>query len=275
MRSKELFPAVFSRHARSYQQRQDCLRRQGGLRARLLLIDAVEAAPGDCILDLACGPGTITLELAQRVAPDGQAVGIDLAPGMLEAAQARASAGLAVRFELMDMEELRFPDASFDAVTCGHGLQFVPDLDRALAEARRVLRAGGRFATTVPHESSGLAESIVNNVAGDRLPPLPEAPDRAVTRAIVADQDDFRAHVQRAGFGDVRVRVIEEVQRWASAAEMIGFASAWWVLAARLDQVSARDRAEILAEAQRALEAERGTGPIESTVSSLLVLADA
>ena len=105
--------------------------------------------------------------------------------------------------------------------------------------------------------------------------PLPEATDRAVTRAIVADQDDFRAHVQRAGFGDVRVRVVEEVQRWASAAEMIGFASAWWVLAARLDQVSARDRAEILAEAQRALEAERGTGPIESTVSSLLVLADA
>lgn len=273
MKSKELFPAVFSRHARTYQERQDCLRRQGALKARLLLIDAVEATPGDRVLDLACGPGTVTLELARRVAPDGQAVGIDLAPGMLEAAQARAEPGLDVRFELMDMEELRFPDQSFDAVTCAHGFQFVPDLDRALRQARRVLKSGGRFATTVPHERSGLAEAIVDRVAGSRLPPPPDAPDRAATREIVRDPDAFRERLEHAGFRDVRSQLVEEKQRWTSPAELIGLASGWWLLAARLEQVSAADRERILADAQRALESEHGTGPIESTVSSLLLLA--
>jgi SAM-dependent methyltransferase len=175
----------------------------------------------------------------------------------------------------MDMEDLRFPDASFDGLTCAHGLQFVPDLDRALREAHRVLRKGGRFATTVPHERTGLAEAIVDRVAGGRLPPPPDAPDRARTREIVRDPDAFRAHLERAGFEGVRAQVIEEEQRWNSPAELITLAGGWWLLAARLEQVSAEDRASILAEAQRALEEEHGPGPLESRVSSLLLLADA
>ena len=275
MKAKQLFPGVFSRHARAYQQRQDHLRRLGGLTARALLIDGIGAGPGDHVLDLACGPGTLTLQLAERIAPDGLAVGIDLAPGMLEMAQARAGSGLPVRFELMDIEELRFPDASFDAITCGHGLQFAPDLDRALSEARRVLRADGRFGATVPFERDSLAEAIVSRVAGARLPPPPEAPDRAQTRGIVGDPQAFSRHVAQAGFRNVRVRLVEETHRWESAAQLIAGAGGWWMLAARLEQLSPTEREEILAEARRALEAERGTGPIEARTSATLLLADA
>lgn len=275
MRSKELFPAVFSRHARTYQRRQDCLRRQGALRARLLLVDGVGASPGESVLDLACGPGTVTIELARRVAPDGQAVGIDLAPGMLEAARDKAPPDVNLRFELMDMEDLRFPDQSFDAVTCAHGFQFVPDLDRALAEAYRVLRSGGCLAATVPHEGAGPAEAIVDRVAGDRLPPPPEAPDRARTRDVVREPETFGASLEHAGFHNVRSRIVTETQRWSSPAELIGLAAGWWLLAARLEQVNVEERSRILADAQQALEEEHGTGPLESTISSLLLLADA
>src|SRR3982074_1842170 len=104
------------------------------------VIDWVELRPGKRILDLACGPGTLTYPIAASVSPGGEVVGIDLAPGMIELAQREAPPGLPVRFALMDMEDLRFPDHSFDAAVSGHGLQFVPDLPRALAETRRVLK---------------------------------------------------------------------------------------------------------------------------------------
>ncbi|HYM49452.1 MAG TPA: methyltransferase domain-containing protein [Candidatus Limnocylindrales bacterium] len=275
MRAKELFPDVFSRHARAYKRRQDALRRQGGLRARTLLIEGIGAGPGDQVLDLACGPGTLTLQLAELVAPDGQAVGIDLAPGMLEVAQASAPAGLPVRFELMDIEDLRFPDASFDAATCAHGLQFCADLDRALGQARRVLRSEARFGATVPLDrSSSVGEAIVSRIAGDRLPPGPETPDRDRTRAIVSDANAFRLHVEMAGFRNVRVQRVRESHRWENPAELIDMASSWWVLAERLEQLSQPDREALLTLARQTLEAQYGAGPIESHSTSSLLFAD-
>jgi len=74
--------------------------------------------------------------------------GVDSSARMLELA--RRSAPPNARFELMDMEQLAFADASFDGAVCGHGLQFVPNLGQALSEARRVLRPGGVLAASVP-----------------------------------------------------------------------------------------------------------------------------
>src|SRR4029077_13133222 len=97
----------------------------GQARGRMRAIEVVAARPGMRILDLACGPGTLTGLLARQVAPEGEVVGVDLAAGMIELA--RLSAPPNARFEVMDMEQLAFPDASFDGVVCGHGLQFAPD----------------------------------------------------------------------------------------------------------------------------------------------------
>src|SRR5260370_34989275 len=104
------------------------------------VIDWVDPAPGKRILDLACGPGTLTYRLARDVSPDGEVVGIDLAPGMIELARREAPVGLPVRFELMGMEDLRFPDGDFDAAACGPGLSFVPGLPRTPAWPPRVVR---------------------------------------------------------------------------------------------------------------------------------------
>src|SRR6202011_166281 len=111
---------------------------------RMRVLELVDAQPGMRILDLACGPGTLTRRLAPRVAPDGEVVGVDLAPGMIELARAADIPNS--RFEVMDIEQLSFPDAMFDAAACGHGIQFAPRLGVALGEARRVLRPAGRLA---------------------------------------------------------------------------------------------------------------------------------
>jgi ubiquinone/menaquinone biosynthesis C-methylase UbiE len=107
--------------------------------------------PGEHLLDVACGPGTTTIEAAASVSPGGRVVGVDLSGRMVEAARAYAQQHecLNTRFERMDAERLELPDASFDVVLCVLGLMYVPHPERAIAEMRRVLRPGGRIVLAV------------------------------------------------------------------------------------------------------------------------------
>jgi SAM-dependent methyltransferase len=96
------------------------------------------------LIDVGCGPGTITVGLAAAVAP-GEVLGIDLEPAMIDRARTLADEqGLTnVRFEVGRAEELPAPDASFDAAFEHTLLEHVPDPLRVLREMRRVLRPGG------------------------------------------------------------------------------------------------------------------------------------
>jgi ubiquinone/menaquinone biosynthesis C-methylase UbiE len=100
--------------------------------------------PGMRLLDVGCGPGAITLGLAEVVAP-GEVVGLDVAPLQVERAQALAEARHVpnVRFEQGDAYALPFPDAAFDAVFASALLMHLRDPLAALREFRRVLRPGG------------------------------------------------------------------------------------------------------------------------------------
>ena len=96
------------------------------------------------LLDCGCGPGTITLGLAEAVAP-GEVVGIDIGPSEVERATAFASKqGVAnVRFEIANSYQLPFHDSTFDAVFAHTLLEHLAEPDVALAEMHRVLRPGG------------------------------------------------------------------------------------------------------------------------------------
>ncbi len=95
------------------------------------------------LLDVGCGPGTITADLGARVAP-GRVVGIDRADDVID--QATALAGVNVSFATGDVYALDFADASFDVVHAHQVLQHLTDQVRALTEMRRVLRPGGLVA---------------------------------------------------------------------------------------------------------------------------------
>jgi 2-polyprenyl-3-methyl-5-hydroxy-6-metoxy-1,4-benzoquinol methylase len=102
-----------------------------------------ELAPGMSVLDVGCGPGTITLDFARRVAP-GRVVGIDRAADVIEAAAASAvAAGVAVEFRTDDAYALAAADDSFDVVHAHQVLQHLTDPVAALVEWRRVCRPGG------------------------------------------------------------------------------------------------------------------------------------
>ncbi|HXQ59789.1 MAG TPA: methyltransferase domain-containing protein [Acidimicrobiales bacterium] len=103
--------------------------------------------PGSDVLDVGCGPGTITVDLARRVAP-GTVVGVDRAPEVVALARATAEeSGIAgVRFTVGDTYALDFDDASFDVVHAHQMLQHLADPVGALAEMGRVCRPGGLVA---------------------------------------------------------------------------------------------------------------------------------
>src|SRR5580692_1202383 len=104
-------------------------------------------APGARVLDVGCGPGTITADLAARV-PSGEVVGIDAAADVLHGARQEAERrGQAnVRFETGDVYQLAFEDGAFDVVHAHQVLQHLSDPVAALAEMRRVCRPGGLVA---------------------------------------------------------------------------------------------------------------------------------
>ena len=118
--------------------------------------DLAELSPGDRALDVATGTGDLALELATRVAPGGEVVGMDFSERMLE--MARAKAGALVRFEPGNALALHYADGEFDAATVGFGARNFSDLQRGLSEMARVVRPGGRV--------------VVLEITTPRRPPL-------------------------------------------------------------------------------------------------------
>ncbi|GAC1471576.1 MAG: bifunctional demethylmenaquinone methyltransferase/2-methoxy-6-polyprenyl-1,4-benzoquinol methylase UbiE [Chloroflexota bacterium] len=109
--------------------------------------DVVELRAGEVALDVACGTGDMTFELAKRVGARGHVVGVDFAEPML--AQARRKAQIkrvSPSFEMGDALHLPHEAASFDAVTCAFGLRNMDSRESALKEMVRVVRPGRKVA---------------------------------------------------------------------------------------------------------------------------------
>ena len=115
------------------------------------MIELLEPAPGQRILDLAAGPGEVGFALLPLIQPDGELLSTDVAPEMVEVARRRAATlGLeGVSFAVEDAAALTLPNASVDGIICRFGLMLVPDMQGAAAEIARVLRPGGRVVLAV------------------------------------------------------------------------------------------------------------------------------
>ena len=148
----------------------------GGLTAQTAgpILDAVNAAPGTQMIDVACGPGYVAAAAAARGAA---VVGLDFSSAMVAEAQRRWPA---LTFREGDAEALPFEPSSLDAVVMNFGLLHLARPDTALAEAFRVLRSGGRYAFTVwapPERTVGFGMTLrAIEELGNKNVPLPEGP---------------------------------------------------------------------------------------------------
>ena len=109
--------------------------------------DRAEVGSGSAVLDVCCGTGDLSFELARRVAPAGHVVGCDFSEPMLDLAREKAAQRGAdsVRFEWADALQLPYDEGRFDAVTVGFGVRNFADRDKGLREMARVLKPGGRL----------------------------------------------------------------------------------------------------------------------------------
>ncbi len=117
-----------------------------------LLLDEADLRPGESVLDVATGPGTVARLAAVRVGAKGRVVATDIAQPMLDIAKAKSqpsAAAAPIDYLYSPAAPLAAPTGTFDAVLCQQGLQFFPDRPSALREMRRVLRPSGRTAIAV------------------------------------------------------------------------------------------------------------------------------
>jgi SAM-dependent methyltransferase len=183
-------------HARYAGRTEEVLRRcvAGDLTPYRWVLRSV-AGRGRRVLDLACGSGPLTRELASERTPDGGrahplVVGIDRSMAELRVARRRGD----VQALCADATALPFADHSFDAVVCSMGLMVVQPLDRALAECARVLRSGGMLAATVASPAPlRLSDLVVLAPLTARLRTPPRFPGGAELTGLAAALD-------RAGF---------------------------------------------------------------------------
>lgn len=170
-----------------------------------LLVEAARVAPGERVLDVACGTGVVARIAAQRVGPAGRVVGVDLNPGMIRVARSLpAPSGAPIEWLEGSALDLRMADAIFDAVLCQQGLQFFPDKTLALQEMCRVLVHGGRLALSV-WNSSGLYNSAVGEALARFM--SNDAAARFLASRQVPGKEELPRLARDAGFSDVEVRI--------------------------------------------------------------------
>jgi len=171
-----------------------------------LLLDQAGVGPGDELLDVACGPGTVTRLAAGLVGPGGRVTGCDMSPAMLAVARSKTGGGAPVDYVECPADALAVPAGAYDVVTCQQGLQFFADRQRALGEMRRALRPGGRLGVAVwgPIEQSppfaALAEAIAE-VIGE------ETAARYRNGPWGLGHDDVAVMVRQAGFAEAEAHL--------------------------------------------------------------------
>jgi SAM-dependent methyltransferase len=188
------------------------------------LIDACKIGSGQRVLDVACGTGALTREVAARVSTDGHVTGLDVNRGMLSIAERIAPA---IEWREGRAESLPFADASFDAVVSQFGLMFFKDRSRALQEMTRVLTPDGRLAVAVWGSLSDMPAFatevvLVERIAGQRAADPLRAPfalgDAAVLAQIVHDAGlesaTVSTHRGTARFPSIRAMVEADLRGW-------------------------------------------------------------
>jgi SAM-dependent methyltransferase len=181
------------------------------------LLNALQLAPGNTVLELAAGTGDFSLRIAERVRPGGVVYCTDRrADAVADAlAKARAAEAAEIDARVVDMLNIDLPDASVDAVICRWGLMFAVPTKTALAEVFRVMRPGGRLAIATWGDPERNPWTTLADQAVRQLGLVP--PDRQAPGEMLSLADATRLEALLANTGLVSIATAEIPVRWTYA----------------------------------------------------------
>lgn len=211
------------------------------------LVAAARIEPGQKVLDVACGTGVLTREVARQVGRSGFVAGVDANPGMLAVA-ARTSPD--IEWRQASAEALPYHDNHFDAVVCQFGLMFF-DQQAALREMMRVLAPGGHLTAsvwdTLAHTPAyATLVALLDRHAGARAADALRAP------FVLGDRHELAALFARAGMPEAEIVTHRGIARFPDIRAMVEAEVRGWLPAAGVMLTDAQ-LAEILDEAEKAL----------------------
>lgn len=238
--------------------------------AEEVAVRARSIMPGH-VLETAAGTGVVT-EALHRALPDAEIIATDLNEPMLGQA-ARRVRSAKVSFEVADAQDLRFADESFDLVVCQFGIMFFPDKVRGNAEARRVLRDGGRYLLVVWDQ---VDRNLATMAAGRAVAELiPGEAGRFYERVPFRyhDRSAIEADLRAAGFERIEIETIEQRSRAPSARDAAIALVQGTPMRADIEEVAPGRLEAATAAAEAALRQFEGPDGFDAPMSAHLVIA--
>ena len=224
------------------------------------------------LLEIAAGTGAVTTVLAAEL-PDTHITATDLNEPMLAQARTHLAGKPNITWQQADALSLPFGDASFDIVACQFGAMFFPDRVKGYAEARRVLRLGGRFLFNVwdrieDNDFAAVMQQTMHRVFASDPPQF-----MARTPHGYHDPARIRGDLTAAGFRDVTIEMVTHRSPAASAQDA---AVAYCQGTPMRGEIEARGAPGLAATTQRVAEAlacRFGDGPIDGKIQALVISA--
>ncbi|WP_407154922.1 class I SAM-dependent methyltransferase [Bradyrhizobium sp. STM 3557] len=225
------------------------------------------------VLETAAGTGAVTAALASALPADARITATDLNEPMLAQARTHLANDPRLRWQQADALALPFEDASFDAVVCQFGAMFFPDKVKAYAEARRMLRPGGRFVFDVWDRIEENEFTYVVHQALQQI--FPENPPQFMARTPHGYHDAarIRSDLSESGFIDILIETITHRSRAASAQDVAIAFCQGTPMRGEIEACGAPGLDAATAAATEALARRFGNGTIEGRIQALVISA--
>lgn len=242
-----------------------------------IVAERADPGTGARVLDIGCGAGATTLDMARRVGPDGLCLGVDVSEALLDLARQRARTEAIgnVDFVRADAATHDFGGPVFDAAISRYGVMFFEDPDAAFANLRRAVRPGGGLTFACWRSAAENPLTLVPlEAAAPFLPESPRAPADGPGRFAFADADRIRGILERSGWRQVGIEPLD-VPTPVSFDELLTLSLKLGLLGTLLPQQDESVRQRVAEAVAARLESHVEDGMVPMTAACWLVTATA
>ena len=189
------------------------------------LLKAVDAKPGEKILDVGCGGGLTSFRLAEQVGEQGSVLGVDVSEPILEVARQRSANATGIEFEQADAGSAELGENQFDVITSRFGVMFFDDPVQAFSNLQRALKPSGRlvFMCWRGIEENPWLGDAARAAFGVVGPPAEKPDPKAPGPFSLGDAEHTEGILENAGFRDIQLEAMDKVMPFGQLDDVLAF----------------------------------------------------